>query len=95
MSKEFIPDGYMSEMFYSDEEPELIEKIITLRRLERDLRFLGQNIFIEDYIYNAAEVQKRLSLSKTKVEKEINENKKEECQQKQKQNKYKCFKFWK
>ena len=93
MSKEFIPDGYMSEMFYSDEEPELIEKIITLRRLERDLRFLGQNIFIEDYIYNVAEVQKSLSLSKTKIEKENNE--KEECQQKQKQNKYKCFKFWK
>ena len=93
MSKEFVPDGYMSEMFYSDEEPELIEKIITLRKLERDLRFLGQNIFIEDYIYNDAEVQKRLSLSKTKVEKENNE--KEKCQQKQKQNKYKCFKFWK
>ena len=93
MSKEFVPDGYMSEMFYSDEEPELIEKIITLRRLERDLRFLGQNIFIEDYIYNAAEVQKSLSLSKTKIEKENNE--KEKCQQKQKQNKYKCFKFWK
>ena len=91
MSKEFVPDGYMSEMFYNDEEPE----IKNLRKLERDLRFLGQNIFIEDYIYNAAEVQKRLSLSKTKVEKEINENKKEECQQKQKQNKYKCFKFWK
>ena len=93
MSKEFVPDGYMSEMFYSDEEPELIEKIITLRRLERDLRFLGQNIFIEDYIYNAAEVQKRLSQSKIKIEKENNE--KEKCQQKQKQNKYKCFKFWK
>ena len=93
MSKEFVPDGYMSEMFYSDEEPELIEKIITLRKLERDLRFLGQNIFIEDYIYNAAEVQKSLSLSKTKIEKENNE--KEKCQQKQKQNKYKCFKFWK
>ena len=51
MYKEFVPDGYMSEMFYTDEEPELIEKIITLRKLERDLRFLGQNIFIEDYIY--------------------------------------------
>ena len=95
MSKEFVPDGYMSEMFYSDEEPELIEKIITLRKLERDLRFLGQNIFIEDYIYNAAEVQKSVSLPKTKIEKEIDEKKKEECQQKQKQNKYKCFKFWK
>jgi hypothetical protein len=93
MSKEFVPDGYMSEMFYSDEEPELIEKIITLRKLERDLRFLGQTIFIDDYIYNAAEVQKSLSLSKTKIEKENNE--KEKCQQKQKQNKYKCFKFWK
>ena len=44
MSKEFVPDGYMSEMFYSDEEPE----IRNLRKLERDLRFLGQNIFIED-----------------------------------------------
>ena len=93
MSKEFVPDGYMSEMFYSDEEPEIHEKVRNLRKLERDLRFLGQNIFIEDYIYNAAEVQKRLSLSKTKVEKENNE--KEKCQQKQKQNKYKCFKFWK
>ena len=41
MPKEFIPDGYMSEMFYSDEEPELKEKIRTLRKLERDLRFLG------------------------------------------------------
>ena len=93
MSKEFVPDGYMSEMFYSDEEPELIEKARNLRKLERDLRFLGQNIFIEDYIYNAAEVQKSLSLPKTKIEKENNE--KEKCQQKQKQNKYKCFKFWK
>ena len=93
MSKEFVPDGYMSEMFYSDEEPELIEKIITLRRLERDLRFLGQNIFIEDSIYNAPKVQESLSLSKIKIEKEIDEE--EKCQQKQKQNKYKCFKFWK
>ena len=93
MSKEFIPDGYMSQMFYSDEEPEIHEKVRNLRKLERDLRFLGQNIFIEDYIYNASKVQESLSLSKTKIEKENNE--KEKCQQKQKQNKYKCFKFWK
>ena len=35
MSKEFVPDGYMSEMFYSDEEPELKEKVRNLRKLER------------------------------------------------------------
>ena len=83
MSKEFIPNGYLAEMFYSDEEPELIEKIITLRKLERDLRFLGQNIFIEDYIYNAANIQKNLSMRKTKNIIKNNENNKEKaCKQK-------------